>query len=321
VTSPIDGAGRRVLVTGGAGFIGATLLPTLTARGYDVSVLDNFVTGERAMLDDLGVAVAECDIRDLEAVTEAVAGFDAVVHLAAKASVVSSVDDPVGTAETNVAGTINVLEALRRANPGREAQARFVFASSNAPLGRQPPPATEEKVPLPISPYGAAKLAGEAYCLAYNGSYGLGTIALRFANVYGPHSGAKTSVVAKFLNDIWNDSAIVIEGDGKQTRDFVYVGDLADAIVSALASDVAGEVFQIGTGTEISIGGLAEKLRRIVDRPFEINYAPARVGDVLHNYSIIDKARRMLGWEPQTALDDGLRQTWAWFRQWKASGS
>ena len=173
-----------------------------------------------------------------------VARHDAVVHLAAQTGVPKSLLNPRGDCQLNIVGTLNMLEACRAAQNGASGP-RFVFASSNAPLGRQTPPATEDKAPLPVSPYGASKLAGEAYCLAYHGSWGLGTVALRFGNVYGPYSAHKTSVVAKFLDDIETSGSIVIDGDGLQTRDFIYVEDLARALLAALESPVKGEVFQI----------------------------------------------------------------------------
>ena len=185
-------------------------------------------------------------------------GIEGVVHLAAQTGVPGSLQDPFHDCRTNVLGTLNLLEAarLRQAEAGHPI--RFVFASSNAPLGKQPPPATEDKAPLPISPYGASKLAGEGYCLAYNGSWGLGTVVLRFANLYGPYSAHKNSVVAKFIKDIAAGGQITIHGDGQQTRDFIYVGDLCRAIQLALESEIGGEVFQIATGVETSIAELAD---------------------------------------------------------------
>ncbi|MCB0161093.1 MAG: NAD-dependent epimerase/dehydratase family protein, partial [Caldilineaceae bacterium] len=174
---------KHVLVTGGAGFVGANLVRTLLKRGYTVRVLDNFSSGNRAYLAGLDLDIVEGDILDRAAVDAAVAGTDGIVHLAAQTGVPGSIQDPMRDCQLNVVGTLNMLEAARLAGTQR-----FVFASSNAPLGKQPPPATEDKAPLPISPYGASKLAGEGYCLAYHGSWGLGTVALRFANLYGPYS-------------------------------------------------------------------------------------------------------------------------------------
>jgi UDP-glucose 4-epimerase len=299
--------GKRVLVTGGAGFIGANLLRMLLQQGYGVTVFDNLSTGKLEYLEGLEVRVVEGDIRDAQLASEAVPGHDAVVHLAAQTGVPGSLEDPRRDCAVNILGTLNFLEACR-ANG-----ARLVFASSNAPLGRQEPPATEDKAPLPVSPYGASKLAGEGYCLAYHGSWGLDTVVFRFANVYGPHSLHKGSVVAKFFKDALAGTPIVIDGDGGQTRDFVHVDDLCHAIVLALKSDVAGEVFQLATGVETSILELADLVREITAAPLEASHGPPRQGDVRKNYSDVSKAQRVLGWRPQVALREGLEATWEWY--------
>jgi UDP-glucose 4-epimerase len=288
-------------------------------------VLDNFSSGQRECLTDLDVEVVEGDILDTEAVARAVTGVNGVVHLAAQTGVPGSLKDPYHDCQTNVIGTLNLLEACRRVEAQRSrgeprrtsgpAPLRFVFASSNAPLGRQLPPATEDKAPLPISPYGASKLAGEGYCLAYHGSWGLGTVVLRFANVYGPHSAHKSSVVARFFKDILSGEGITIDGDGQQTRDFIYVGDLCRAILLALESDVSGEVCQIATGEETSILELAALVQAVTGRSVEAHHGPARQGDIRKNYSAVTKAERTLGWEPQEHLREGLEATFSWFEE------
>ncbi len=304
----------RVLVTGGAGFIGANLIRMLRARGDAVTVLDDFSVGQRAHVTGLGVDVVEGDIRDTALVTTAVETHDAVVHLAAQTGVPISLQAPRRDCEMNVLGTLSVLEAVRAVEGTARRGRRLIFASSNAPLGRQAPPATEDKAPLPISPYGASKLAGEAYCLAYHGSWGLGTVALRFGNVYGPFSGKKQSVVAKFFSDVDGGRPLVVAGDGGQTRDFIYVEDLCRAVLAALDSDVAGEVFQIATGVETSIAELATLVQRTVGRDVTVTAGPARAGDVRQSYAVIAKARERLGWEPRVQLAEGIRQTWTWWR-------
>lgn len=305
---------RNVLVTGGAGFIGANLARLLVSENLQVTVLDSLVAGKRNYLDGLPVRFVQGDILDSELLRQLLPGHD-VVHLAAQTGVPGSLADPRRDCEVNVVGTLNLLEALREAaESGMERPGRLVFASSNAPLGRQPPPASEDKAPLPISPYGASKLAGEAYCLAYHGSWGLGTVVLRFGNVYGPFSAHKKSVVAAFVSRLLAGGQISIDGDGRQTRDFIYVADLCRAILLALKSEAAGEVFQIATGIETSIQQLAELLLQISGRDAAIGYAPPRQGDIRRNYSSISKARRLLGWEPRAELQSGLRETLDWFR-------
>jgi UDP-glucose 4-epimerase len=298
-----------ILITGGAGFIGANLVRLLLTAGYQVRVFDDFSVGKQEYLAGLDLDLIEGSILDVAAVKQAVRGVEGVVHLAAQTGVPGSLQDPYHDCETNVIGTLNLLEACRHAEVKR-----FVFASSNAPLGRQDPPATEDKAPLPISPYGASKLAGEGYCLAYQGSWGLGTIVLRFANIYGPYSSHKNSVVAKFFKDILAAGQITINGDGQQTRDFIYVGDLCRAIQLALESDVAGEVFQIATGVETSIAQLAQLVQTIAAQDVQLHYGPPRQGDIRKNYSGIRKAHSMLGWEPQTDLSSGLQRTWRSFQ-------
>jgi UDP-glucose 4-epimerase len=297
----------KVLVTGGAGFIGTNLVQLLCDQGHAVRVLDNLSIGHRDAIENLAEIVVG-DVLDPDQLNRAISGVDGAVHLAAQTGVPGSLLDPRHDCQTNVLGTLNVLEACRHQGVNR-----LVFASSNAPLGRQPPPATEDKAPLPISPYGASKLAGEGYCLAYHGSWGLGTIVLRFANVYGPYSAHKGSVVAKFFKDILTTGRITIDGDGRQTRDFIYVGDLCRAISLALESEIGGEVFQIATGVETSILDLATMVQATTQKPVDTQHSPSRRGDIRKNYSDIGKATRLLHWVPQVSLADGLRQTWQWF--------
>ena len=232
------------------------------------------------------------------------------MHLAAHTRVVESLADPRENFEVNAIGTFNVLEACRKAGVGK-----FIFASTGgAILGEQEPPVHEGMVPRPISPYGASKLAGEAYCSANAGAYGLKTAALRFSNVYGPFSYHKGSVVAQFFRNLQQDEPIVIYGDGQQTRDFLYVTDLVDAILLADKSNLAGEVFQIASGRETSIRDLVAAMQAMLpDRKFDVRWEPARAGEIIRNYASIEKARRLLGYDPRTQLDDGLKKTWQWF--------
>ncbi len=305
----------KILVTGGAGFVGANLVRLLLEKGHKVRVLDNFSAGTRHYLDGLDLEIVEGDILDTEIVAQAVAGVDGIVHLAAQTGVPGSLKDPRRDCEVNVIGTLNMLEAARAEQERQGKQIRFVFASSNAPLGKQPPPATEDKAPLPISPYGASKLAGEGYCLAYNGSWGLGTVVLRFANLYGPYSLHKNSVVAKFFKDIQEKGQITIDGDGQQTRDFIYVDDLCRAVHLALESKISGEVFQIATGVETSILELGMLMQEMTETKVGLNHGPSRQGDIKKNYSKISKVHQYLDWYPIEDVSQGLRNTVAWFRE------
>jgi UDP-glucose 4-epimerase len=244
-------------------------------------------------------------------VAAAVRGADAVVHLAARAGIPDSVADPIGTFEANVADTVALLDAARLA--GAE---RFVFASSNAAAGDHPPPADEGHLPHPLSPYGASKLAGEAYCQAYAATYGMAATALRFSNAYGPYSLHKKSVVAAWLRAALAGEPITINGDGEQTRDFVHVDDLAAAVAACLdarSEAVAGEVFQVGTGRETTVNELAAAIERATGRPLDIRHGPDRAGDIRRNVNRVDKAAERLGYRARVELDDGLARTARWY--------
>jgi UDP-glucose 4-epimerase len=302
---------RTVLITGGAGFIGSSLARLLVERGDRVRVLDNLSIGSLAYLADVPHDLVDASLSDRSAIAGALVGADAVVHLAARAGIPDSVADPLGTFEANVADTVALLDAARLA--GAE---RFVFASSNAAAGDHPPPADETDLPHPLSPYGASKLAGEAYCQAYAATYGLVASALRFSNAYGPYSLHKKSVVAAWLRAALRGEPITIHGDGEQTRDFVYAGDLAAAVVAVLdapAGAVAGEIFQAGTGQETTVNTLADTIGRAVGRPLEIRRGPDRPGDIRRNVSRVDKAASRLGYRASVGLEEGLARTARWY--------
>ncbi|HEY0443445.1 MAG TPA: NAD-dependent epimerase/dehydratase family protein, partial [Candidatus Limnocylindrales bacterium] len=283
----------------------------LVERGDRVRILDDLSIGRRAYLDGVPHELTEAQLADRGAVARAVAGADAVVHLAARAGIPDSVADPLGTFDVNVGQLLGVLDAARQAGVPR-----FVFASSNAAAGDHEPPADETDLPHPVSPYGASKLAGEAYCQAFAATYGMATAILRFSNAYGPRSLHKKSVVAAWLRAALAGDPVAIHGDGEQTRDFVHSSDLAAAVVAAIdaaPSVVAGEVFQVGTGRETTINELAEAIGRAVGRPLDIRREPARAGDVRRNVSRVDKAAERLGYRAKVSLHDGLRDTAAWF--------
>jgi UDP-glucose 4-epimerase len=317
------------LVTGGCGFIGRTLVERLVGRGDRVRVLDNLSVGtrdalpanpamvelavERLSKDWSPLELVVADIRDAQAALAAATGADVIVHLAANTGVALSIDAPREDCEHNVFGALNLLEAAR-AHRVR----RFVFASSGATLGDQPPPWHEDMAARPLSPYGASKLAGEAYCMAYSGSFGVESVSLRFANVYGPRSDHKTSVIAKYLRLALSGQPIEIYGDGSQTRDFIYIDDLVEAVEKAAAAPgVAGQVFQIGTAHGTSIGDLAQMVAQEVKahtgNDVPILRASSRVGEVHRSMVDISKARRLLGYEPKVGLQAGLRRTLEYF--------
>ena len=301
---------KSYLVTGGCGFIGVNLVSRLASRGARIRVLDDLSLGKRDDIRPFDVDLHVGDIRDAAVLQELCRGVDVVVHLAAHTRVIESISQPELNFQINAAGTLNVLQACRLADV-----TKVIFASTGgAILGEQEPPVHEGMVPKPVSPYGAGKLAGEAYCSAFFGSFGLNTVALRFSNVYGPHSYRKGSVVAQYIRDLMKGEPLVIYGDGHQTRDFIYVDDLVDAILLADEADTPGEVFQIASGRETSIRDLLAIMERVLPQlTFDIRYLPARTGEILRNYASIEKARRMLGFEPKTSLDEGLKRTWDWF--------
>lgn len=323
----------RWLVTGGCGFIGRNLIRRIVSRSdVTLRIVDNLSVGSMEKLArvtefvktdpeavgcDHGkagkVELVVGDIRDDALAIRAAEQADVIVHLAASTGVGPSVADPRFDCTTNVLGTLNYLEAARKCGTKR-----FVFASSGAPIGECSPPIHEELAPHPVSPYGASKLAGEGYCSAYNRSYGIDTVALRFGNCYGPFSTHKESVVAKFIRESLMGLPWEIYGDGQQTRDFVYVDDIAAAIeLSATVDGIGGEIFQIATNTETRVLDLAKSLAAVLEgrgiSPPAIQHHVGRVGDVKRNFSDTKKARSRLGWQAMISLDVGLSRTIEWF--------
>jgi UDP-glucose 4-epimerase len=299
----------RVLVTGGAGFIGSHLVDALVARGDDVHVLDNLTTGSRDFVS------AEATLHEGDIRTDARAAFDAArpevcFHLAAQADVGTSVERPDYDADVNVVGTVRVLEAARAHG------SQIVFSSTGGAIyGECDGPAGEDAPRRPLSPYGLAKLAGEEYLAGWNRLFGSRHVALRFANVYGPRQAAtlEGGVVSIFLERIVAGQPPTIFGDGGQTRDFVYVGDVVRGVLSAQGHD--GGVFNIGSGVETSVNELYAACARAAGSTVAPSYGPARPGDVVR--SVIDptSAREALGWEPQVSLADGVRATLEWLTE------
>lgn len=310
-----DGQLETILITGGCGFIGTNLVRYLAGKGCQIRILDNLSTGKEENLRQLQsqgyrLSTGELtigDIRNREVVDQAMQGVATVVHLAAHTSVVDSLENPRETREVNVVGTLNLLEACRQ-----NGVAKFIFASSNAAVGEQTPPIDELKIPKPLSPYGASKLAAEALCGSYYHSFGLKTISLRFANCYGPYSEHKPSVIPRLIKWAKEEKPLIIYGDGNQTRDFIHVDDVCQAIYLALTAniDLYGGAFQIGTGIETSINKLVESIRQMAGNKPQIIHEPERRGEIKRNFSDITKARTVLGFEPEIKLREGLKELW-----------
>ncbi|MEZ0578839.1 NAD-dependent epimerase/dehydratase family protein [Nocardioides sp. MH1] len=306
-----------MLITGGAGFIGVHLADHLAQAGdYEVSVLDNESLGHRRHLDLERVRFVEGDLRDRADVRRALAGQDAVVHLAAHTRVIDSILDPADNFENNVIGTFNLLEESRAAGVGR-----IVAASTGgAIVGDVPPPVHERMAAQPTSPYGASKLMMEGYLSAYAGAYGISTCALRFSNVYGPRSYHKGSVVAHFFKQIIAGEQLVVYGDGSQARDFLYVRDLVEGIRVAVDSDAVG-AYQLGSGKPTTVNELLELIRDATGSDLDVLYEDFRTGEVRYTWCDIDKARDGLGFDPVTPLDEGIRRTWEWFQAYGSARS
>jgi UDP-glucose 4-epimerase len=303
----------RAFVTGGAGFIGSNLVDALLDRGDAVDVADDLSTGRRENLDAAlarGAVLHEADVRDGGRLRELVAAArpDVVFHLAAQIDVRRSVADPAFDAAVNVAGTVNVLEAARRAGVPR-----VVNSSTGGAIygDTDVVPTGEDTVPAPLSPYGQSKHAAEGYCELYGRLYGLSTLSLRYANVYGPRqdSHGEGGVVAIFCGRLLDGGRPRVFGDGAQTRDYVYVGDVVAANLAAAASAADG-AYNVGTGVETSVLELVDALRGLGPRDgFEPEHVPERPGELVR--SCVDPARagEVLGWAPRVALADGLRRT------------
>jgi UDP-glucose 4-epimerase len=300
----------KVLVTGGAGFIGSNLVRALLERGDDVRVLDNFSTGNRTNLSGLDVDVVEGELRSYERVHNAVRGTELVYHLGALGSVPRSVQDPLTSSAVNVEGTLNVLLAARD-----EGVRRVVYSSSSSVYGNSGElPRTEAMPTDPISPYGVAKLAAERYCVSFSRVYhGFETVVLRYFNVFGPRQSPFSqyaAVVPLFVTAIGESRPVTIFGDGEQSRDFTFVGNVVDATVRAGEAEGAnGRIFNVAAGTPGTVNLLAETIGRILELPVEREYRDPRPGDVRDSWADVTLAERVLGYRPDVGLEDGLRHT------------
>ena len=302
----------RVLVTGGAGFIGSNLVRALLARGDEVRVLDNFSTGNRTNLAGLqrDVELVEGELRSYERVHNAVRGVEVVFHLGALGSVPRSVQDPLTSGAVNVEGTLNVLLAARD-----ESVRRVVFASSSSIYGNQPElPLEESMAPDPISPYGVAKLAAERYCVSFSRVYeALETVVLRYFNVFGPRQDPRSqyaAVVPLFITAIAAGEPVTIFDDGEQSRDFTYVDNVVAAnLLAADAEGASGRIFNISAGAPATVNQLADTIGGLLGKSVERAYLPPRPGDLRDSWADVSAARGVLGYQPSVSLEDGLRRT------------
>jgi UDP-glucose 4-epimerase len=322
---------RRFLVTGGAGFIGAHLVRALVRRGEAVRVVDNLATGSednlsRALdlsLSAVNAAVPDahtrlvplasgCELRvgsilDAAVMAEVCEGVEVVLHQAALRSVPRSIQDPLSTHMVNVTGTVQVLEATRRAGVRR-----VVFASSSSVYGDTPLPKHEAQIPQPKSPYAASKLAGEAYCQAYTRAFGLSTIALRYFNVYGPWQDPQSeyaAVIPKFIILAMHGEPVPVHGDGQQARDFTYITDVVNANLAAADADASSAIVNVGAGRRHSLLEFIAIIEGILGCRIERIHEPPRPGDVRHTEADISMAHRILGYRPATDFQTGLQHT------------
>jgi UDP-glucose 4-epimerase len=304
------------LVTGGAGFIGSHLVEGLTAAGRRVRVLDNFSTGRRENLTHLSPApeVIDGDVADPAAAARAADGATIVFHLAARASVQYSVENPLGSHAACATGTLQVLDAARKAGARR-----VVYAGSASAYGIPSGDVQTEAEPLrALSPYAAAKLAGEFYCQSFAAAYGMETVVLRFFNIFGPRQRADSpysGVIALFVDALTKGRTPRVYGDGLQSRDFTYVGDVVQALTRAADTPgVAGRTYNVGTGRGTSLLELLATLDRLLGTHTKPEHAPPRAGDIRHSRADISAIRRDLGYEPAFTFEEGLQRTLEWYR-------
>ena len=309
----------KVVVTGGAGFIGSHIAETLARSGAKVLIVDNLSTGHRENVEELSgdVELVEGSVADRELMNRVLSGAEVVFHEAAIPSVPRSVEDPEQTHIASVDGTFNLLLAARE-----QKVRRVVYAASSSAYGDQPTlPKVEDMSPDPLSPYAVAKLVGEYYCQVFSRVYGLETVSLRYFNVFGPRQdpGSQYSgVVSRFISALCSDEQPVIFGDGEQSRDFTYIDNVVSAnLKAATTTGGIGKVINIATGDRITLNQLLNELKDLVGKPdISVDYRETRVGDVRHSLADTTKAREMLGYEPTVGLREGLQRTIDW---WKTS--
>jgi nucleoside-diphosphate-sugar epimerase len=306
----------RYLVTGGAGFIGSNIVDELLRRGHDVAVLDDLSSGKEANLASIRSKIdfQNGSITDLNAVRAAAQGADYVVHLAARVSVPRSIENPLESNTVNVDGTLNVLVAARDAKVRR-----FVYAASSSAYGDSAVmPKVETMAADPISPYGITKYVGELYAKVFGRVYGLENAAVRYFNVFGPRQNPTSrysGVLSRFMLAAINEEPLTIFGDGEQSRDFTYIDNVVDETLRACdASGASGMVFNGGTGIRITLNEVVKLLAKITGKKIAVKHEAARTGDILHSQADISLARRVLGYEPKVSFEEGLKRTWAWYK-------
>ena len=303
------------LVTGGCGFIGSHLVEALVQKGERVRVFDNCSTGKAKNIAHVKdqIEFVDGDLRELDAVHQAVAGVDYVFHQGARPSVARSVADPILSNSVNINGTLNLLVAARDAKVKR-----VVYAASSSAYGNIPTlPRSETLSPQPASPYAITKYVGECYCRVFTQVFGLETVALRYFNIFGPRqdpTSQYSAVIPKFIHNYLHGNSPAIEGDGEQSRDFTYIANAVHAnLLACHAEGVAGEVFNIGCGQQTSINKLASLIGEMMGTDVKPIYTSSRPGDVQHSRADIRKAQQLLGYEPKVELKTGLHRTIDWF--------
>lgn len=305
----------KVILTGGAGFIGSWVADALIADGHRVLILDDLSSGKEENIPKEAEFV-KCDIRDRDALDRLFSDFkpDIVNHHAAQINVRKSVENPTFDAQVNILGSLNLLEISKRYNVKK-----FIFASTGGAIYGEPKtiPVDERAIPLPISPYGVSKLSVERYLDYYNLVFGLEYVALRYSNVYGPRQNphGEAGVIAIFCNRILEGQKCDIFGDGNQKRDYVFVGDLARANVLSLRAAVG--IYNLGTGIEISVNDLINILVKATGITANVHYLPYRAGEVHRIALDISKAGKVIGWFPEVSFEDGLTRTWNWYTKRK----
>jgi UDP-glucose 4-epimerase len=306
----------KYLVTGGAGFIGSHIATALVIRGDQVRVFDNLSTGTRANLEHLKgqVEFVEGDLLDRPALEKAMSGVEVVYHQAALASVPRSVVAPLDTHAACVTGTLHVLDTARQADVRR-----VVYAGSSSAYGNQPYMSKREQdVPVPLSPYAAAKFAGESYCRAFTATYGLETVTIRYFNVFGPRQDPQSeysAVIPIFVTKMLAGEKPTVYGDGYQSRDFTYIDNVvAGNLAAADAPQASGQVFNIACGRQFSLLDLLNSINNVLGTQIEAKFAEARAGDVRESLADISAAREVLGYEPRVDFEEGLRRSIEYYR-------